>query len=458
MTADGGPEHGEVPLQVGLDDRVPLVLGHVEEHPLPEDAGHRHHPVDPAPPLDAGADDLLAAVEGGHALGHGHRLAAGGLDVGDQRLGHLARGVLAVQARRRCRPPPPWPLPPAAASATARPIPPPAPVMATTLSFRKSVNAHCLSRFSAPTRVIGWPVVLLGPKRTADGRLPACRPDAPAEVDHIREPVLASPPGRRHPGVARARLTSRPHPASNRRCGGGGRRAPWAILDSGHWPTRTRTSWPWSIPTGPSTAPASCSGRTNQVVHGLRGLSLQPGDVGRHPPPQRGGDVRALPGRAAGRLVPGPDQPPPDRSRGGLHPEGLGGQGVRRPRAVRRRGPGRRRRGRAPVVAVLRRRGDRRIRLLRQDARRAAHHRSGRPHHRRRHELHLGHHRQSQGGLPTPEWSRPRGGGHRPVRHPLPLRDPAGRRPTSTSSARRSTTPPCCATREPPSTCCTPWC
>ena len=33
----------------------------------------------------------------------------------------------------------------AAARATARPIPPPAPVMATTLPFRNSLIAHCLS-------------------------------------------------------------------------------------------------------------------------------------------------------------------------------------------------------------------------------------------------------------------------------------------------------------------------
>ena len=63
-------------LQVSLDDRVPFVLGHVEEHAFTEDAGHCHHAVDPTPPLDAGTDDLLATVEGGHAFGHGHRLAA----------------------------------------------------------------------------------------------------------------------------------------------------------------------------------------------------------------------------------------------------------------------------------------------------------------------------------------------------------------------------------------------
>ena len=95
--ADGGPEDGEVALQMGLDDRVPLLLGHVEQHPLPQDAGHGHHPVDAAPALRAGPDDPLAAGQGGDALGHGHGLAAGGLDLGDDGLGHLALRVLAGQ-------------------------------------------------------------------------------------------------------------------------------------------------------------------------------------------------------------------------------------------------------------------------------------------------------------------------------------------------------------------------
>ena len=164
---------------------------------------------------------------------------------------------------------------------------------------------------------------------------------------------------------------------------------------------------------------------------GPRAAGARPAARGRggHPPPQRGGDVRAVPGRPAGRLVPGPDQPPPDRARGRLHPEGLRGQGLRRPRAVRRGGRRRRRRGRA-----ARRRGrfavgrDRRLRLLRHHAGHPAHHRSRRPHHRRRHELHLGHHRQPQGGVPAAERRHPRGGGHRPVRDPLPVRHPARRR------------------------------
>ena len=142
-------------------------------------------------------------------------------------------------------------------------------------------------------------------------------------------------------------------------------------------------------------------GRANQVVHGLRGLGLRARGRRRHPPPQRRRDVRDLPGRPAGRLVPGSHQPPPGRARDRLHREGLRGQGLHRPRALRRRGPRRRRGGRAALVAVLRRGRDPRLRLLRQHARRPADHRSAGPDHRRRHELHLGDHRQPQGGVPA---------------------------------------------------------
>ena len=47
------------------------------------------------------------------------------------------------------------------------------------------------------------------------------------------------------------------------------------------------------------------------------------------------------------------------------------------------------------------------------------------PDHRRRHELHVGHHRQPQGRVPAPERALARGGRARPVGHPLPVRHPA---------------------------------
>ena len=42
------------------DDRVPLRLGHVEDHPVPQDAGHVDQDVDPP----EGAYDLLDHLGG----------------------------------------------------------------------------------------------------------------------------------------------------------------------------------------------------------------------------------------------------------------------------------------------------------------------------------------------------------------------------------------------------------
>ena len=38
-------------------------------------------------------------------------------------------------------------------------------------------------------------------------------------------------------------------------------------------------TWPSSPPTAPRSGPASCSGQANQVVHALRALGVQPGDM-----------------------------------------------------------------------------------------------------------------------------------------------------------------------------------
>ncbi len=85
-------------LQVCGDDGVPLVFGHVEQHPLAQDAGHGDDPVDLPPPFDGGVHDPLAAGHRAHVLGHGHGLTAGRLDLFDHGLGHLAGGVLARQS------------------------------------------------------------------------------------------------------------------------------------------------------------------------------------------------------------------------------------------------------------------------------------------------------------------------------------------------------------------------
>ena len=65
------------------------------------------------------------------------------------------------------------------------------------------------------------------------------------------------------------------------------------------------------------------------------------------------------------------------------------------------------------------------VRLLRRGARRTAHDVARGPHHRRRHELHLGDDGQPQGHLPLPHGGDAGAGCTRPVRAALPLRHPA---------------------------------
>ena len=55
--------------------------------------------------------------------------------------------------------------------------------------------------------------------------------------------------------------------------------ARWPISDSGRWRKPTLTISHWSCRTAPSSLPASCSGRVNQVVHGLRAAGVEQGDV-----------------------------------------------------------------------------------------------------------------------------------------------------------------------------------
>ena len=437
---------------------VPLVLGHVEQHPLAEDAGHGHHAVDPAPALGTRPDDPLAAGQGGDALGHGDRLAAGGFDLGDDGLGHLALRVLAGHRHADVGHDHLGALgrggqgdgPPDASAGAG--------------------DGHDLA--VQECRHCGLLLILVvsrGPRRSSDARAPKRSAAVLRAVDRRLEPVLASPPGRRHPAplLHRPPRTSgpgivpegphghrrRPTTTPQRRHGG------WDQMgDLGFWALAHEHPEHLALvaPDGTEYTAGELLGRANQVVHGLRGLNLQPGDVVATLLPNGVEMFELYLAAPAGRLVPGADQPPPDRDRGGLHPVRLRGQGLRGPRAVRRRGPRRRRGGRAALVDLLRGGRHPRLRLLRPHARRPAHHRPGRPDHRRRHELHVGHHRQPEGRLPQAERAVPRGGRPRPVRHPLPVQHPAPGRQRPHRRARRSTTPRSCASRAPRSTSATP--
>ena len=82
-------QRDEVALQVDVDDRVPLRLGHVGDHPVAEDARVVDEHVQLAERVDRGLDQALAALPVGAAVGVRHRLAAHRLDL----LDHLLRGT-----------------------------------------------------------------------------------------------------------------------------------------------------------------------------------------------------------------------------------------------------------------------------------------------------------------------------------------------------------------------------
>ena len=70
-----------------LDDRVPVVLAHREEHAVTQDPRVVDHDVEAAEDVDGLADDALAPVPGGDVVGVGHGLPAGGDDLVDHLLG-----------------------------------------------------------------------------------------------------------------------------------------------------------------------------------------------------------------------------------------------------------------------------------------------------------------------------------------------------------------------------------
>src|SRR5207237_3761031 len=73
------PDAVEGALQMDGDDRVPLLLAHVEDHPVAEDAGAGDERVEPAPFLERRADDAAGAVPGRDGVGIRDRLPASAL-------------------------------------------------------------------------------------------------------------------------------------------------------------------------------------------------------------------------------------------------------------------------------------------------------------------------------------------------------------------------------------------
>jgi hypothetical protein len=101
-----------VALEVDGDDRVPLLLGHVEEHAVAQNSGVVDEDVQPAVTVERAADDLLRRLEARDVVVARDRLAARGDDLvhdllGRSRVGSLAREraaeVVDDHARARAR-------------------------------------------------------------------------------------------------------------------------------------------------------------------------------------------------------------------------------------------------------------------------------------------------------------------------------------------------------------------
>ena len=195
----------------------------------------------------------------------------------------------------------------------------------------------------------------------SSGRRPAAgRPSAPdasgrrdrprAAVDRLREPVLASRPGRRHPAPPRPRAGRRPRDGHRRRADRARGQTRHADDDTGEDSMGDLGFWALAHEDPDHLALVAPDG-TEYTAGELLGPD-QPGG----PRAARASDLQ--PGDVVATLLPNgvemfelylaalqagwylvPDQPPPGGARGRLHPEGLRGQGLRGPRALRRRRP-----------------------------------------------------------------------------------------------------------------------
>ena len=79
------------------DDGVPVLDGHVEDHPVAQDARVVDHDVQIAVLVDGRIDDPLGAVEVGDVVAVGDGLATRGADLVDDLAGRAARRAGAVE-------------------------------------------------------------------------------------------------------------------------------------------------------------------------------------------------------------------------------------------------------------------------------------------------------------------------------------------------------------------------
>ena len=79
-------------LEVDLDHRIPLGLGHVDQHPVAQDAGVVDQHVEASERGDRLIDQALGAFEVRDVVAVGHRITTGRLDLLDHLVGRSRGG------------------------------------------------------------------------------------------------------------------------------------------------------------------------------------------------------------------------------------------------------------------------------------------------------------------------------------------------------------------------------
>ena len=87
-----------VPFRVDRDHVVPFLLRHVEDHPVPQDAGAGDNNVQLAEVVDGRLDDCFPALHRGDGLGAGGGRASRLVDL---RRHHLGDGLVEAPSRPR---------------------------------------------------------------------------------------------------------------------------------------------------------------------------------------------------------------------------------------------------------------------------------------------------------------------------------------------------------------------
>src|SRR5690606_17770682 len=93
----GVAKRGEMPLEVHVDDVVPVVLTHPDEHPVAQESRVVHQDVESTERVDRLLDELTGPLPRGDVVAVDHGVATGGLDLRDDLLGRRLTHVRSVE-------------------------------------------------------------------------------------------------------------------------------------------------------------------------------------------------------------------------------------------------------------------------------------------------------------------------------------------------------------------------